>query len=231
MKSSPDNLGQVNVPTRPRHSTDALAPICDINEQCLRMLVTASRATDALAEPFLQPLLSLLANLDESTLASAARFPFLLVDFGFDDPHWWQAVIMDSRAQPVHDPWTVAFPREPMMRLARATAMLAWHTIRTDTEASLILLGISPEVASIFRSLRLHDLDVLAERHAQDLLPRWHNQPGVWRQLISCAKSTEVEAAHEFVLHALQLAARASLPGITAAIARPRLSCERRPSI
>lgn len=227
MKDSPDNLGQMNVPTRPRHRTDALAPICDINEQWLRMLVAAALGPQASTDPFLQQLVVSATHLDEGALRSAARFPFLLVDFGFGDPHWWNEIVGDARLMPGDSHWSNPFPPEETMRLARATAMLAWHTIRTDAEAALILLGVTPEVANIFRSLRLNDLDVLAERHAQDLRPRWHDRPGVWHQLFSCAKSTEVETAHEFVLHALQLAAVASVPGISATTAmRARTSAE-----
>ena len=90
--------------------------------------------------------------------------------------------------------------------------MLAWHTVRTDTETSVVLLGIASAVARLLRSLRLQDIDRIAEQHFQKVRPRWEDRPGVWRQLLICARSTEVEAAHDFVLHALQLTASTALP-------------------
>jgi hypothetical protein len=98
------------------------------------------------------------------------------------------------------------------MKLARATLTLAWHTVRTDTEATLVLLGISPPVAEHIASLRLQDIDRIAERHYRRLRPRWEDRPAVWRQLLACSRETDVNAAHEFVLHALQLTAAVSLP-------------------
>lgn len=212
MNTSPDSLGQIRAPTRQHHSTDALAPICDINEQCLRMLVEAARTSQSADESFVRQLLLLIETLDTPTLATAARFPFLLVDFGFRDTEWWNALTSgnDSAANDVA--WLTPFPRAAATTLTRATLMLAWHTVRTDTEASVVLLGIAPAVARVLRSLRLQDIDRIAEQHYRRVRPRWEDRPNVWRQLLTCAKSTEVETAHDFVLHALQLTASTALP-------------------
>lgn len=212
MNTSPDTLGQMRAPTRTHHSSDALAPICDINEQCLQMLVAAARTSQSPADPFVRQILSLIDSLDAATLATAARFPFLLVDFVFRDPEWWQAIASGNGSDTSELDWLSPFPRATATRLARATIMLAWHTVRTDTETSVVLLGIAPGVARVLRSLRLQDIDRIAECHFQKARPRWEDRPGVWRQLLMCAKSTEVETAHDFVLHALQLTASAALP-------------------
>lgn len=212
MNTSPDSLGQMRAPNRQHHSTDALAPICDINEQCLKMLVEAARASQSADDPFVRQLLSLIETLDAATLAAAARFPFLLVDFGFRDPEWWNAIAGGNDSASNDVDWLSPFPRATATKLARATLMLAWHTVRTDTETSLVLLGITPAVARLLRSLRLQDIDRIAEQHFRRVRPRWEDRPGVWRQLLTCAKSTEVETAHDFVLHALQLTAITALP-------------------
>ena len=212
MNTSPETLGQMRALTRQYHSTDALAPICDINEQCLQMLVEAARTSQSSSEPFVRQLLSLIETLDAATLATAARFPFLLVDFGFRDSEWWNAIAggNDSAANDVV--WLSPFPRATTTKLSRAILMLAWHTVRTDAETSVVLLGIAPAVARLLRSLRLQDIDRIAEQHFRRVRPRWEDRPGVWRQLLICAKSTEVEIAHDFVLHALQLTASTALP-------------------
>ena len=212
MNTSPGTLGQMRAPTRNHHSTDALAPICDINEQCLQMLVEAAHVPPTAGEPFILQLLALISTLDAATLSTAARFPFLLVDFGFRDAEWWSEITAASEQDLCEQAWHSPFPRAAAITLARATLMLAWHTVRTDTEASVVLLGITPIVARLLRSLRLQDIDRIAEQHHQRIRPRWEDRPGVWRQLMFCAKSTEVDAAHDFVLHALQLTASMALP-------------------
>ena len=214
MKTSPDTLGQMRAPTRSHHSADALAPICDINEQCLQMLVETARASQSSAEPFIRQLLTLIQSLDATTLATAARFPFLLVDFSFRDPEWWNAIATGDDSASSDVAWLSPFSRTTTTALARATIMLAWHTVRIDAETSVVLLGITPEVAHLLRSLRLQDIDRIAERHFRRIRPRWEDRPGVWRRLLTCAKSTEVETARDFVLHALQLTASAALPNV-----------------
>jgi len=202
----------MSAPKRLQHRTDALAPICDINEQCLRMLVEVARNNPSSADPFLNEILTLTATLNSQTLATAARFPFLLLDFGFSEPHWWRDIIGELDDPGAELTWLTPFPRTTTTKLARAVTMLAWHTVRTDTEASKVLLGITPEVGGILQSIRFHSIDDLSERHARRLRLRWADRPGVWRQLIACAKHTEIDVAHEFVLHALQLTAGAALP-------------------
>lgn len=212
MNSVPDRLGQMSAPNRPQHRTDALAPICDINEQCLQMLVEVARGSPSSADPFLIEILALTATLNSQTLATAARFPFLLLDFGFNEPTWWSGITGEPNDLATELTWLTPFPRATTIKLARAIIMLAWHTVRTDAEASVVLLGITPEVARILQSIRFHSIEDLAERHARRLRLRWADRPGVWRQLIACAKHTEIDVAHEFVLHALQLTAGIALP-------------------
>ncbi len=155
MNTSPGTLGQMRAPTRKHHSTDALAPICDINEQCLQMLVEAAHVPSTASEPFVQQLLALIATLDATTLSTAARFPFLLVDFGFRDPEWWSEITAVSENNAIEESWPTPFPRAGAIALARATLMLAWHTVRTDAEASVVLLGINP--TCVFRTMLTAD--------------------------------------------------------------------------
>jgi hypothetical protein len=68
MNTSPETLGQMRTPTRQHNSTDALAPICDINEQCLQMLVEAARTSQSADEPFVHQLLSFIKSFCTITL-------------------------------------------------------------------------------------------------------------------------------------------------------------------
>lgn len=232
MNTPPDILGQTRAPTRSPHGSDPLAPICDVNEQCLQMLVEMASTSGSTTEPFVHQLLALVETLDAATLATATRFPFLLVDFGFRDPDWWHAIAKGDDKASGDVACVAALPRTMATTLARSTVMLAWHTVRTDAETAVVLLGITPEVARVLKALRLPDIDRIAERHYQRIRPRWEDRPGVWRQLLLCAKSTQVEAAHDFVLHALQLTAGAALPkadGIGPAAPRSHIVLPRLP--
>jgi hypothetical protein len=211
MKILPDGIGRFSTPIT-LHNRDALAPICEINEQCLHMLASAARQARTPSDSFIHQLFSLIGPLDSAAIKAAARFPFLLVDFGFRDARWWHQVTSGHGRSAKDFEWLAPLPRAPVMKLARATLTLAWHTVRTDAETSLVLLGITPEVSPMVSALRLQDIDQVAERYFRRVRPRWEDRPAVWRQLLTCAMSTEVDSAHEFVLHALQLTAAASLP-------------------
>ena len=211
MKILPDDVGRLSTPHK-SNGKDALAPICEINEQCLKMLVDVSRQPKLSPDSFLYHIFSLVSPLNDASIATASRFPFLLVDFGFHDAHWWHRAGSQSMRADLNRSWLVPFPRATATKLARATLMLAWHTARTDAEATLVLLGISQPVAEAISILRLRDIDRIADRHFRRLRPRWEDRPAVWRQLLACSRETDVYAAHEFVLHALQLTTASALP-------------------
>jgi hypothetical protein len=211
MKVLPEDTGRFSTPPKQQHQ-DALAPICEINEQCLQMLVGAARQSRIPPDNFLFHLFSLVSPLNDASIVTAARFPFLLVDFGFRDPQWWRRITSRNSRAEAEPSWLVPYPRATAMKLARATLTLAWHTARTDADATLVLLGIGEQVADQISSLRLRDIDRIADRHFRRLRPRWEDRPAVWRQLLACSRETDVNAAHEFVLHALQLTAAGALP-------------------
>jgi hypothetical protein len=213
MKTLPDDVGRFSTPHK-SNGKDALAPICEINEQCLKMLVDVARQPKLSSDSFLYHLISLISPLDDVAISTAARFPFLLVDFGFRDVQWWRRVASKSLRADSAPAWLVPFPRSPATKLARTTLMLAWHTARTDADSTLVLLGISPLVAEAISTLRLQDIDKIADRHYRRLRPRWEDRPAVWRQLLTCSRETDVDAAHEFVLHALQLTAAGAIPSL-----------------
>ena len=212
MNASPDSLGRNGAPARTLGKADALSPICEINEQCLHLLVEVAHRNISRTEAILSDLSSMVCTLNTVTLACAARFPFLLVDFRFRDLHWWKHVVIAPSKPWKESTWLTSFPRATAIKLSRQTLMLVWHTVRTDLEAAVVLLGLTPEVAEVVAPLRLRDIDRIAEHQFRQLRPRWEDRPAVWRQLFACARSTEVDAAHAFVLHALQLTAGAALP-------------------
>ena len=76
--------------------------------------------------------------------------------------------------------WLAPFPRPAAVKLARSTLVLAWHTVRTNLDAAVVLLGIAPSVAEIIAKPHLQDLDRIAERQYRHVRPRWEDRPAVW---------------------------------------------------
>ena len=74
------------------------------------MLVEAARTSQSADELFVRQLLSLIETLDAATLATAARFPFLLVDFCFRDPEWWNAIVSGNDGASNDVAWLSPFP-------------------------------------------------------------------------------------------------------------------------
>ena len=212
MKVLPEDTGQFSTPPKQQHQ-DALAPICEINEQCLQMLVGAARQSRIPPDNFLFHLFSLVSPLNDASIVTAARFPFLLVDFGFRDPQWWRRIASRNSRAEAEPSWLVPYPRATAMKLARATLTLAWHTARTDADATLVLLGIGEQVADQISSLRLRDI----RQDRRSPLPT--TTPSMGGSARSLATITGV-----FTRNRCQRRARVRA-------ARPTINCRGRPSL
>jgi len=227
---STDGLGQIVAPDLESIGPDVLSPVCDVNEQCLRLLGQVARSSSDIGNDFVSEPFVLLRCVDASTQARAARFPFLLVDIRFRDRAWWRDVLTQPERSWNDPSWLARLPRSSAVKLTRATLILVWHTVRLDLESAMVLLGIAPAVAEVIGELPLRDIDRIAERHYRHMRPRWEDRPAVWHQLLDCAQTGDVEAAHEFVLHALQLTAGAVLPRSDSAQDAERPAMKRRGS-
>lgn len=189
MSVSPENFGRIIAPYRKPEKADALGPVCEINEQCLQLLVEAARSSNVPRNGFVGELIATLSGLDAPTQVCASRFPFLLVDIRFRDCTWWREVATHPTRIWSDPTWLARFPRSSAVKLARATLVLVWHTVRMDLEAAFVLLGLAPSVAEVIVELRLRDIDRIAERQFRHVRPRWEDRPAVWHQLLACART------------------------------------------
>jgi hypothetical protein len=208
-------------------NTDVLGPVCEVNAQCLQLLIDAARHSTVGKQGFVGELAASLHSLNAAARAGAARFPFLLADCRFRDLAWWQRIANHPTSAGSGPTWLTPFPRSAAVKLARSTLILAWHTVRTNLDAAVVLLGIAPSVAEVIATLQLQDLDRIAERQFRHVRPRWEDRPAVWRQLLVCARSGNVDTTHEFVLHALQLTAGTLLPHRESPLLQPRHSAKK----
>jgi hypothetical protein len=183
----------------------ALLPLFEVNERCLTLLAEAARSRTSSVSPLVIALRRPLLAMTPESHARAARRPTLLVDMAFRDPLWWREAKDHPRRATRGAPEPEVFPGPSVRYLARATLVLAWHSLRNDALAAGLLLGISRPVADILASLPLAELDAIAERRYRSLRPRWDDQPALWRQLLLSGTSSDFRRGREFILRSLQL--------------------------
>jgi hypothetical protein len=184
--------------------SDVRAPLCDINETFLRLLVDIAKLPEEPASDFIADLRAELCGLAEPIRSIAVRTPVLLVDMDLRDRAVWKVLSTDSTSTRSMPTCTMRFPRQRALKLARSALMLIWHLARTDRDSSLVLMGLSAPVIEIVRTLRPQQVDRIAERQVARLRPRWEDRPAVWRQLLANAADNG-EVARGFTLRALQL--------------------------
>ena len=204
----PDRASPDPRPPQPKADADSsLAPVYEINERCIDLLVEAARDDKHPAPGLVVALRTPLLQLTPEMRMRVARRALLLVDLGFRDIAWWKDAQRDPQRS-TRTPVTLdTFPARAAMTLARSTLILAWHSIRADRTAAGLMLGISRPVADVILSLPLTDLDRIAEKRFRRLRPRWEDCPALWRQLLLSVEATDFRKEREFNLRALQLVA------------------------
>jgi len=71
----------------------------------------------------------------------------------------WSCSARDHPTRQAPTPnWRRGFPRASAVALARATVMLAWHTLRARPKDAA-LLGVAPGVAQVIAGLSLSQID------------------------------------------------------------------------
>jgi hypothetical protein len=100
--------------------------------------------------------------------------------------------------------------------------MFAWHLARANRQLARVVLGMSPGAAVHIASLRLQDLDWLAQHRPGWVRPRWEKQPRMWRHLLLAARDPDRDHLTQVSLRGLQLMA-ANVPGVEAAVRPKRL--------
>lgn len=187
-----------------------LAPIAEVNQYLLEALRATAMASD---RPRLPRLLTLLREdwirLDRAALERLAACPYLLLDVGFSRPGRWERLaegVMDAPAASGY------FEGAGAVALLRRALMLGWHLARSNRIGARLVCGMSAAVAERLASSRLQDLELLAERSAAALAPRWEQQPRVWQQLLRAACLGQPRQLRAVQLRGLQLLAAACAP-------------------
>jgi hypothetical protein len=200
--------------------TALLAPVAEINEQLLEHLQQLAGAGPTAADgmPGCGPMargtpLRLIdglrlqwQQLDAEALRRLSACPYLLLDAGFGQPHFWDrwlmTGVMDAAERGGY------FNAAAGVALLRRALLLGWHLARSNRLMAAVVLGMNAAAAERMAQRRLKDLEALAELAPPWMAPRWEQQPLVWQQMIAAASGTRPEALRQVQLRGLQLLAR-----------------------
>lgn len=184
---------------------ELLLPLHEVNERCLELIALVSKLDpEDAAFALVGPLRSLLRGTPPNVRRRAARQPFAFVNMEFRDESLWRAI--KSRPSRVWKdrPWRATAPRRAAIQLAQTTLMLAWHMARADPEATSVIFGMSPEVAQLIGSLRLSEIDTIAQHQFRHVQPRWEARAEFWRELLVAAQSDDTQPMRHIAIRALQ---------------------------
>jgi hypothetical protein len=192
----------------------ALAPVEEINSQCLDLLcdMAAWPQTAAHLPGVLAAQLPLWQQLTPPARACLAASPYLLADAGFDDEARWQAVGAGMVRDLQRDFAQPAFQGEKVAGFVRRVLMFGWHLARANPQLGRVVLGMSPACANHLCGLGLRELDWIAEHRPGWVRPRWELHPRMWRQLLLAAHEDDPRRLTQAGLRGIQLMAAAVLP-------------------
>ncbi len=185
---------------------EALAPLVEINAQCVELLCGMANRPAAVLPPLLAGAPQAWRSLTPGACLKLASVPWLLVDAGIGAE---RSLVSPMVVAPLSGaPFFGADSRD----LFRRVLMFSWHLSRTRPQLARIALGIPPMAAMALSRLRLSELDALAEREPGALRPRWEHSPGLWRLLLAAAQEEDCSCIAEASLQGIQLLAASCLP-------------------
>ena len=186
---------------------ETLEPLAEINNQCLELLCGMAHSPVAMqprmlaAQPEAWRAMSL-----QSRLRLAAS-PYLLVDAGFSDESRWQAVAQRSVRDLPREFLQPAFTGDSSRDFIRSVLVYGWHLARAHRQIARLVFGMNPTCAALLASLRLRDLDWLAEQQPGWVRPRWETQPAIWQHLLHAAGEDDRQVLTQVSLRGIQLLA------------------------
>jgi hypothetical protein len=177
-----------------------------LNERALALLtkvVQASEAMDWFAS--WKEILPLRSHPSERTLGRAARCPMVLLDFNFQRGWWWRRVVSAHAPGGSRQASGSGFHTDEAIPLARDLLMEAWSASRSMSPIASLVFGMAPEVTTLIARLSPCDVDRVVVNEAQEMRPRWENQPRFWKALFHAAAQMDDQALANVHLHCLQL--------------------------
>ncbi|HET9864880.1 MAG TPA: hypothetical protein VFP37_15660 [Steroidobacteraceae bacterium] len=181
------------------------APLAELNAECLGLLAVRAAETGCAALP---PLLAALrdqwSELPTHAVRRLSAAPFSLFDAGFGcAPRW-----LELRGAGVHDAalrdGAAFFDTAAARSISRRMLVYGWHLARSRPRAACLVFGATIAAVESLAACSLAALEAAAERNAAALCPRWSNQIGFWRALLSTASAGADGRLHELLLGGIQ---------------------------
>jgi hypothetical protein len=192
------------------------APLAELNAEGLGFL--AMRAARS-AEPtgailVLPPLLAELRTSWMDLSAQAVRrlsgAPFSLFDAGLaSSPRWLE--LRAAGVQDHHRALPAFFEPEIARSITRRMLVYGWHLARSRPRAACLVFGAPLAAIESLAVCSLSVLESAAERHGENLRPRWSHQPAIWRELLAAASAGADQRLHELLLGGVQRLAAETL--------------------
>jgi hypothetical protein len=188
-------------------------PLAELNRECLGLLVmrVADGACGAVLPPLLANLRDHWADMPSHALRRLSGAPFSLFDAGFAlAPRW-----LELRSSGVHDASNRCAPTYFETGMARSITrrmlVYGWHLARSRPRAACLVFGATIAAVESLAACSLAALEAAAERNADTLRPRWANQVGFWRAMLSTASAGADKRLHELLLGGIQRLAAETL--------------------
>jgi hypothetical protein len=186
-------------PTPPRwKGSESLDLAFEINQRVLKFVSDWAARPDTLAWPLTIQNRKLWSTLDSQAIASAARFPFVILDVHFTDVEWWRGMIAGSPRSTASGAWPAGISQDLMSE----TLIFAWHTAKWDWRVARLSLGMLPAVATLIAGLTPQQLARVAKEHSVELRLRWADDKDFWSRLLTAARDGEELILAETHLHA-----------------------------
>ena len=177
-----------------------------LNERGLALLTKVAQASEAM-DGFAswKEILPLWTHPSERTLGRAARCPMVLLDFNFQRVAWWRRVVNAHAPGGSRQATGSGFHTDEAIPLARDLLLEAWSASRSESPIASLVFGMAPEVTALIARLSPCDVDRVVVNEAQEMRPRWENQPLFWKDLFHAAAQMDDQALANVHLHCLQL--------------------------
>jgi hypothetical protein len=185
-----------------------LGPVREINEQVVDVLCEAAAAAGDGSAGLLAVVREEFLQAPAAARRRLASCPYLLLDAGFGESARW------ARPLGVRDaPAGAAAPPgvDCGVGLTRRALVLGWHLARSNRLAARVALGMTPACAELVGSLRLADLESLAETDRAWVRLRWENRAELWRPLLRAALPERTMTLAGLQMRGLQLLAAEDL--------------------
>jgi hypothetical protein len=181
----------------------ALAPLAELNTQCLELLADMWRRGQG--TPGQQALGSQIAALTPEARAGLAHAPYLFADAGFDDALRWQGLARWRVQDLPRGAELPSFTGPGAAGFVRGVFVYGWHLARAHRQLARVVLGMTPACARSIAELGLSDLDWACEHRPDWLSLRWEVRPQLWSQLLAAARGGDRAALQRASLRGIQL--------------------------